>query len=130
MANRELYFVRVVKAFADKRGISQRRIVVIVSVIVAAVMLFYLLVGPYGIVNIIRINSERKVLEQKLVDLSLERDTLVATIKNLKTDRKTIEKIAREHYGMAKKGEQVYKIVPADTGGFVDTNNDTTMLNK
>lgn len=115
MANRELYFVRVVKAFTDKRGISQRRIIIFISALLFAILLFYLFAGPYGIVNMIRINSEKKGLEKKLVDLVIERDTLVSTIKSLKTDTKAIEKIARERYGMAKKGEQVYKIVPADT---------------
>jgi cell division protein FtsB len=30
----------------------------------------------------------------------------------LESDRKTIEKVAREKYGMIKEGEKVYKIEP------------------
>jgi cell division protein FtsB len=115
MASRELYFVRVAKAFVDKQGISRKRILIF-TVLVGLILAFlFVFAGPYGVINMMSINKEKKVLQNKINLLEKERATLTEEIKRLQTDTKEIEKIAREQYGMAKPGEKVYKIVPADT---------------
>ena len=124
MANRELYFVRVAKAFVDKQGISRKRIV-IVAVLVGLLLAFlFVFAGPYGVINMMNINKEKKVLQNKISVLEKERSILTEEIRLLQTDNKEIEKIAREQYGMAKPGEKVYKIVPADTTSTDKTKKD------
>ncbi|MBL8028603.1 MAG: septum formation initiator family protein [Fibrobacteres bacterium] len=115
MANRELYFVRIAKAFVDKQGISRKRIIFVAILVGLLIAFLFVFAGPYGVINMMKINKEKKVLLGKIQALEAERNTLKQAIIRLQTDNKEIERIAREQYGMAKPGERVYKIVPADT---------------
>jgi cell division protein FtsB len=115
MAAREFYFVRVAKAFVDKQGISRKRIAIFFAIIAILLFFVFVLAGPYGVINMANIHSEKKELTRKIDSLENEKKMLNEEIKRLKTDKREIERIAREKYGMAKPNEKVYKIVPADT---------------
>ena len=120
MANRELYFVRVAKAFVDKQGLSRKRIIIAAVIIGLFLAFLFVFAGPYGVINMISIHKDKKILMGKISKLKAERDSLTEEIRLLQTDNKEIERIAREQYGMAKPGEKVYKIVPADTSSEIN----------
>jgi cell division protein FtsB len=70
----------------------------------------YLLFDNKGVIARVRLESQKKELEQKILQAEAETKALQAQIKALEGDKKTIEKIAREKYGMARDGETVYRV--------------------
>ena len=58
----------------------------------------------------IRLEVQHNELIEKLKSDSIETKQLQEQIKALENDKKTIEKTAREKYGMAREGETVYQV--------------------
>jgi cell division protein FtsL len=75
--------------------------------------LLILSMGKRGFIQQYRVRQERKRLEQELESLKAEKKKLEEEIDRL-DDPEYIEKIAREEYGMAKKNEEVYRVVPQE----------------
>ncbi len=81
-----------------------------------AVLLFSIVLAVYltfdnkGIIARVRLESQKRQLQEKILQAEAETKELQAQIKALEGDKKTIEKIAREKYGMAKDGETVYRV--------------------
>jgi cell division protein FtsB len=81
------------------------------SILLASIVLvIYLTFDNKGIIARIRLESQKKQLEEKILQAEAETKELQAQIKALEGDKKTIEKIAREKYGMARDGETVYRV--------------------
>jgi cell division protein FtsL len=70
----------------------------------------YALFGNHGILTRIQLERQRSEMAAKLQQAEEETKKLQAQIKALESDQKTIEKIAREKYGMARPGETVYRV--------------------
>lgn len=86
---------------------SKRLIVRLVAgTILAAVILF----GDHGIIQRIRLSSEKSALQEKIIEAQEESKRLRAQSRALDSDPKAIEKVAREKHGMIREGETVYKI--------------------
>ncbi len=51
--------------------------------------------------------------EARVQQLEAQNDSLRVVLEKLETDLDYIEKVAREEYGMAKKGERIYRIQQA-----------------
>ena len=98
---------------ADRR---RRRVVRIALALVLAVALYYALFGgEYSVFELRRL-SRRVVEEQARLDsLRLQVDSLEARADSLADDSATIERIARERYGMIRPGERLYRFVEEDT---------------
>ena len=90
------------KVFKTKR----RAAFLIVGVIVVSYVLF----NNHGVVARIRLEHERQVMIEKVKAAQEENQRLEAYLKALEGDKKTIEKVAREKYGMSRTGETVYKV--------------------
>ncbi len=90
------------KALKDKK----RTLIVIASL----VLVVYLTFDNKGVLARIRLESQKRELDQKILQAEAETKALHAQIKALQGDRKTIEKIAREKYGMARNGETIYRV--------------------
>lgn len=73
-------------------------------------MTLYVLFDNKGIVRRISLEVQRSEMRAKVEEAKEETKRLQAQIKALEGDKKTIEKIARERYGMAKPGETVYRV--------------------
>jgi cell division protein FtsB len=69
-----------------------------------------MLLNNRGIIARIRLEHERQVMIEKVKAAEEETKRLQAYLKALEGDKKTIEKVAREKYGMARPGETVYKV--------------------
>ncbi len=91
-----------------KRAVKNKRRTTIL--ILAVVLATYLLFDNKGVIARVRLESQKKELEQKILQAEAETKALQAQIKALEGDKKTIEKIAREKYGMARDGETVYRV--------------------
>lgn len=73
-------------------------------------LFLYLLFDNKGIITRIRLELQYREWKEKLKADSIETKRLQEQIKALESDKKTIEKIAREKYMMKKEGETVYQI--------------------
>jgi cell division protein FtsB len=91
-----------------KKAVKNKRRTTIL--ILALVLATYLLFDNKGVIARVRLESQKKELEQKILQAEAETKALQAQIKALEGDKKTIEKIAREKYGMARNGETVYRV--------------------
>lgn len=79
-------------------------------VIVGALLVSYVLFNNRGIVARMRLEHQRQVIIEKVRAAEEETKRLQSYLKALDGDKKTIEKVAREKYGMAREGETVYKV--------------------
>jgi len=63
-----------------------------------------------GILQRVRLESEKRAMQEKILQAQREQNQLLQQSKALDNDPKTIEKVAREKYGMIRDGETVYKV--------------------
>jgi cell division protein FtsB len=80
------------------------------GLIVGIPLVLFLLFGSRGIVQRVKLQNQKTELETKIQKAEEETKTLQAESKALDGDKKTIEKVAREKYGMVREGETVYKV--------------------
>lgn len=78
--------------------------------LLAFVLFVYLVFDNKGVIARVRLESQKNELQQKIVQAEAETKNLQTQIKALEGDKRTIEKIAREKYGMARAGETVYRV--------------------
>jgi cell division protein FtsL len=76
-------------------------------------LILFLSMGKRGFIQQIRVYREKKRLEKEIEALNEQRERLQGEKEKL-NDPETIEKIAREEYGMAKEKEKVYRVVPKE----------------
>ena len=79
-------------------------------VIVGTLLVSYVFFNNRGIIARIRLEHQRQVMIEKVKSAEDETKRLQAYLKALDGDKETIEKVAREKYGMARDGETVYKV--------------------
>ncbi|HSZ18972.1 MAG TPA: septum formation initiator family protein [Candidatus Acidoferrum sp.] len=76
--------------------------------------LFALLVhdvfGPHGIIAMRRTQKEIEQIREQIGKMNDENKSLAEQVNSLKTDPKSIERIAREEMGLARPGEMIFKI--------------------
>ncbi len=84
---------------------------VVLFVMVLAALLVFASIGNKGLISRIKMEGERKGLEEQLKAEQLKTKDLQKDIEDLKSSDKKIEKTAREKYGMTKEGETIYKIL-------------------
>lgn len=73
--------------------------------------LFYLLLGPYGFINIGRLKREEINLRRQKMELLEERTALGDSLLMIKEDTFLLEKLAREKLGMIKPGDTVILLI-------------------
>lgn len=81
----------------------------IMAVILLVIIFFF---GDHGVYQLIRLKAERKAAQETIDRLRSERIELDAEKAQLETDLEYVERIARERYRMARKGEKVFKVIP------------------
>jgi len=73
---------------------------------------FALFGGSYSVFEVRRVRAERVELQWRLTELERTNDSLRTWAEALETDSATIERLARERYGMIRPGEIIYRIAP------------------
>jgi cell division protein FtsL len=76
-------------------------------------LLLLLSVGKRGCYEQARAHLEKKKIEGEIRELEKDKARAAAEKKKLE-DPAEVEKIAREKYGMSKKDEKVYRVVPKE----------------
>ena len=84
---------------------------ILATVLVAGATYFALFGGDYGFFDVRRLEKEKAVEEQKLRDLQAELARLRTHADSLENDSATLERIAREKYGLIRDGEKLYRFV-------------------
>ena len=92
------------------RFVKYNRKLVFFIIVVGGLLVFASL-GNKGLISRIKMESERKDLEEQLKTEQMKTKDLQKEIEELKTSDKKMEKTAREKYGMTKEGETIYKIL-------------------
>ena len=73
--------------------------------------------GEYSTWDLLQLRSDLARERQAIADLKVEVDSLQMLAKAVETDPRTQERIAREQFGMLRKGEFLYRLVPPDSTG-------------
>jgi cell division protein FtsB len=83
--------------------------------------LFALLVhdvfGPHGFIAMRRTQKEIEQIRTQIGKMNDENKTLAEQVNSLKSDPKSIERIAREEMGLARPGEMIFKIPDTPKAG-------------
>jgi cell division protein FtsB len=80
------------------------------ALLVGIPIMGYVLLNPHGIIQRVRLELAKREMEEKVNEAEVERQQLLDLSKKLENDKRTIEKVAREKYGMLREGETVYKM--------------------
>jgi cell division protein FtsB len=98
---------RLLKKILKKAAKNKKRTALFIFLFI---LFLYLLFDNKGIITRLKLEAEKREWNQKLQADSAETRRLQEQIKALESDKKTIEKIAREKYGMKREGETVYQV--------------------
>ena len=103
-----------------KNGTSRPQVTLmkwlILSALIGLSVYFALFGGEYSVFEARRVRVENLELEQRLTELERANDSLRIWAEALETDSATIERLARERYGMIRAGEILYRIAaPPDS---------------
>jgi cell division protein FtsB len=72
--------------------------------------------GEYGTTHLLELRREVAQEEAQVARLKQVVDSLEDAARAIQHDPRTQERVAREAFGMIRKGEHLFRIVPADTG--------------
>jgi len=108
-------FLRKIKKKGDVRSLlaklwSNKKLSGLLAA--AFIILLYVLFNNQGVLQRIRLERQKKEMLQKIQQAEQEQKQLQDQSKALDGDKKAIEKVAREKYGMVREGEKVYKVAP------------------
>jgi cell division protein FtsB len=83
---------------------------------VAFALYFAIQGGEYGTTHLLQLRREVRQEEALVARLKVIVDSLQRAAKAIQQDPRTQERVARESFGMIRKGEHLFRIVPGDTG--------------
>jgi cell division protein FtsB len=104
---RNLQPERFLKKIVKKAANNKRRTILIIFLFI---VFLYLLFDNKGIIRRLSLEAQNREWIEKLQADSVEIKRLQEQKKALENDKKTIEKTAREKYGMKREGETVYQV--------------------
>ena len=84
---------------------------ILATILIAGATYFALFGGDYGYFDVRRLEKEKAAEEQKLKELQAELARLRSRTDSLANDSATLERIAREKYGLIRDGERLYRFV-------------------
>lgn len=80
-----------------------------IAVLVLASLLFFIIFGEHGLIDLNSLKNERAQLTEKTEQLTLKNHSLSVEIDRLKHDPKYIENVARQELGMVGEDELILK---------------------
>jgi cell division protein FtsB len=89
------------------------------AALAALVFLLYFAVqgGEYGTTDLLALRRQEADERAQVERLKLVVDSLQRAAVAIERDPRTQERVARERFGMIRRGELLYRLVPADTAG-------------
>ena len=94
---------------------AQRKFFRAIILLVVSFLIIVFLFGNHGIYQLYKIKAQRKITQKRIEELKTERVLLENEKNRLETDLDYIERLAREKYRMAKRGEKVFKVIPRES---------------
>jgi cell division protein FtsB len=91
---------------------KSRRLAWVVGV---SAFVFLLMGGEYNTFDWIKIRRLEREEQERVAELQRTVDSLTRVAKALQKDRRVQERVARESFGMIRKGEHLYRLLPADS---------------
>jgi cell division protein FtsB len=88
---------------------------VLMAILAAGALYFALFGGDYGYFEVRRLEAEQLAEEQRLQALRAQVQRLRARTDSLQSDPATIERVAREKFGLIRDGERLYRFVDSVT---------------
>jgi len=89
---------------------------VLLPVLLGLAVYYAVFGGEYSLLELGRVRREMAAQERELALLRREIDSLRAWADSLQNDSATIERLARERFGMIREGEVLYRLAePRDT---------------
>jgi len=88
----------------------------IVPILLLATLYFAVFGGEYSVFEVRATRAHVGVEEARLAEVSAQIDSLAAWADSLANDPATIERVAREEYGMVREGETLYRFADAEVG--------------
>ena len=85
------------------------------AAVLAVAMYYAAFGGEYSAVDLLRLKRDRRGADQALARTRREVDSLKVQAQKLERDPATIERVARERFGMIREGETLYRFVPMDS---------------
>ena len=82
----------------------------------AFLLYFALQGGEYGTTDLLALRRQEAAEVAQVRRLSQVVDSLQHAAVAIERDPRTQERVARERFGMIRRGERLYRLVPADTG--------------
>jgi cell division protein FtsB len=70
-----------------------------------------ILLGDAGLFSILRMKGMKSALQDEISALETQRDSVAVYNDALRNDPETVERVAREEFGMIKDGETCYRVV-------------------
>jgi cell division protein FtsB len=105
-------WIERVRPLAMRVYALRRRIATVAVAILAASLFVHVMFGANGMVVYKQKRAEYQALRKQIVQVQQENELYTQQIQGLKSDKKAVEKEAREQLGYAKPGEYVY-VAPA-----------------
>lgn len=97
------------KKSTGKLSLSQQRFLFRLSVVLVVCAVLGVIFSPYGgLYSLYQKKSHQTRLENKIVELKDENESLSQEIRRLEDDPEYIKEIARKKHGLLKKNERVY----------------------
>ena len=92
-----------------QRGLQRRAVLLAVGLVLLA-LLINSLFGDHGILHLLGQRRKTQALEESIERLRVENAQLAAEVASLRSDPRTVERLAREELGLAATGETVFLI--------------------
>jgi cell division protein FtsB len=86
-------------------------------VVLAGAALFALFGGEYGTFDWLELRRQERDEQAAIERLRAEVDSLQRYARQIQTDKRLLERLARDNFGMIRKGEYVYRIVADSLDG-------------
>jgi cell division protein FtsB len=86
------------------------RTALLTTTVLAGAALFGLFGGEFGTFDWLELRRQERAEREAIERLTAEVDSLRRFARRLETDRKLVEQIARENFGMIRQGEFLYRI--------------------
>ena len=84
-------------------------------VVASSAFVFLLMGGEYNTFDWIKIRRLERAEQVRVAELQQTVDSLTKVAKGLQKDRRVQERVARESFGMIRKGEHLYRLLPPDS---------------
>jgi cell division protein FtsB len=98
------------KSIDEKAGALLRQYGGVLLGLLVLVLVVHDIFGAHGYLSMRRTQSEIKKVQTELEQLNKENLQLAEQVKELKSDPRIIERIARDELGLARPGEVIFKI--------------------